>query len=79
MTRVDALLSYLRTLVVEAKNLNAEKSTLQLAATRIPVINSTLIDLRTDAQTALDRLNQLQGTSLTLAEIIQQLDPTVGA
>lgn len=72
-TRTDFLTTYLRGLIVSGQNLQSEKRALQNAAARIPAIDSEIADLRTDAQTALDKLNQLQGTSLTLADFIGQL------
>lgn len=72
MTRIDLLNKYLRDLVVASRVLQTEKTALQAAQARIPDINAELIDMRNDAQNALDRLNALQGTSLTLADIIAQ-------
>jgi len=69
--RVSSLINYLRDLIENATALQAEKAQLLAASTRIPIINATILDVRTDAQTALDRLNILQGTSLTLADMIK--------
>lgn len=70
--RTDFLTTYLRGLLTAARNLQNEKTALQNAAARITEINSELIDLRADAQAALDVLNRIQGTSLTLADIAAQ-------
>lgn len=77
--RITSLSKYLSELVGASLTLNAEKNALQQAETRIPIINAELIVLRADALVALDKLNQLQGTTLTLADIMKQFGPPTGA
>jgi len=49
--------------------LQNEKQILQNASTRIAAINVSIQAMQDEAQKALDRLNALEGTTFTLADI----------
>ena len=68
-TRLEALNAHIGDLVIGFNALQAEKKALQAAAQRLPIINAELQNLMDDAQTVLDRINTLQGTAYTLAQI----------
>jgi hypothetical protein len=75
MSRIDASVAYLRALVVEYEQLETERTRLLAAEARLQEIAAEKQALIADAQEALDKLNALQGTSYTLAQVRKHLLP----
>jgi chromosome condensin MukBEF ATPase and DNA-binding subunit MukB len=76
MSRIEAAKAYLRELVVAYESLERERQQLLAATTRLDEIQAEKADLVADAQAALDKLNALQGTSYTLAQVRKFFVPT---
>jgi uncharacterized protein (DUF3084 family) len=76
MSRIDAATAYLRELVVAYESLERERKQLLDAAQRLQQIAAEKADLVADAQAALDKLNALQGTDYTLAQIRKRFVPS---
>lgn len=75
MSRKAATVNYLRDLVNQYDAISAERETLLNPQARLAEIAAARQELIADAREALDKLNAMDGTSYTLADLRRRFNP----